>query len=199
MVYYNIEFKIYQDGDGLTAGDTTGAPAGTLKWTEDYLNNNGKGVVVKNGFMSVQLGSVNAFGNNIDWNQDTLWLSMNIAGTNTTCATFAACSPDGEMVPMKRLSSAAYALNSSQLNGLSSAQFLQLAQGVQTDASTNTSSIFVNKTSTGNLLQLQSSGNDAFTLNNSGDIIFGSSANHTISVATAAASTSGKDTNCFKW
>src|SRR5437868_6137725 len=41
--FYNIEFKIYQDGDGQSVGDTTGSPAGSLKWTEDYLNNNSKG------------------------------------------------------------------------------------------------------------------------------------------------------------
>src|SRR3954447_10234736 len=54
--FYNIEFKIYQDGDGQSAGDTTGSPAGTLKWTEDHLNNGSQGVTVKNGFLSVQLG-----------------------------------------------------------------------------------------------------------------------------------------------
>ncbi len=32
--FYNIQFKIYQDGDGQTAGNTTGSPAGSLKWTE---------------------------------------------------------------------------------------------------------------------------------------------------------------------
>src|ERR1044072_496313 len=37
--YYNIEFKIYQDGDGQSVGDSTGSPAGSLKWTEDHLNN----------------------------------------------------------------------------------------------------------------------------------------------------------------
>src|SRR5438128_1007600 len=38
--YYNVQFKIYQGGDGLTSGDTTpsGSP-GTLKWTESYFNN----------------------------------------------------------------------------------------------------------------------------------------------------------------
>jgi len=189
--YYNIEFKIYQDGDGLTVA-STGTPAGTPEWTEDWLNNNGDGVMVKNGFMSVELGSVTAFGTSIDWNQDTLYLSMNIAGINPTCATFAACTPDGEMLPMKRLSSTPYSLNSGLLGGLSSAQFLQLAQGVQTDASTNTSSIYVNKTGTGNLVTLQSGSNDSFVINNTGDINFGANANHTVSVTTAAASTAGK-------
>src|SRR5690348_1348380 len=99
--YYNIQFKIYQDGDGKSLNDSTGTPAGTLKWTESYLNVNSQGVEVKNGYMSVQLGSITPFGSSVDWNQDTLWLSMNIAGTDTVCATFATCTPDGEMLPMK--------------------------------------------------------------------------------------------------
>ena len=190
--FYNVQFKIYQDGDGLSAGNTTGSPAGSLKWTESYLNTTGQGVVVKNGFMSVQLGSINAFGTSIDWNQDTLWLSMNIASTNTTCASFSACTPDGEMVPMKRLSSATYSLNTGLLGGLASTQFLQLAQGVQTDASTNTNSIYINKTGTGNILALQSAGTDVFTINNTGNVSFGNSINHTIDVASAIESESGK-------
>lgn len=185
---YNIEFKIYQDGDGQSAGN----PSGTLKWTEDHLNNNSQGVLVKNGFMSVELGSVNAFGSNIDWNQDTLWLSINIGNTNLTCTPFSSCSPDGEMLPMKRFSSTPYSLNSGLLGGKTSAQFVQLAQGVQTDASTNTSSIFINKTGTGNLITLQSSGSDAFSINNTGDLSFGANADHSLSVSTSAADTAGR-------
>ena len=122
---YNIQFKIYQDGDGLTAGNTTGTPAGSLKWTESYLNTSTQGVSVINGFMSVQLGSITPFGTNVDWNQNTLWLSMNIGTTNGTCTPFTSCTPDGEMVPMKRLSATPYALNAGQLGGLSAAGFIQ--------------------------------------------------------------------------
>lgn len=190
--FYNIQFKIYQDGDGQTAGNTTGSPAGVLKWTESHLNNIGKGVTVKNGFMSVELGSITAFGSSIDWNQDTLWLSMNIGNTNLTCTPFTSCSPDGEMLPMKRMSSTPYSLNSGLLGGLSSAQFLQLAQGVQTDASTNTTSIFINKTSTGNFVGFQASGVDVFSITNSGDLSLGANANHTVSVTTAGAGVNGK-------
>lgn len=191
--YYNIQFKIYQDGDGLTAGNTTGSPAGSLKWTESYLNASSQGVTVKNGFLSVQLGSITAFGSSIDWNQSTLWLSMNIAGTNPSCTPFSSCSPDGEMLPMKRLSATPYALNAGKLGGLTSNDFLQVGQtSAQTDASNN-NSIYLNKTGTGNLLNLQSSGSSVFVLNNSGDITFGNNANHTISVNTAAASTAGKN------
>ena len=39
--YYNVEFKIYQDGDGQTVG-TTGTPSGTPEWTESHLNANTK-------------------------------------------------------------------------------------------------------------------------------------------------------------
>ena len=95
---YNIEFKIYEDGDGvLGAGDET------LQWTETRTG--GNKVVVKNGYFSVYLGSVTPFGTSIDWNQDTVWLSVNIGGTG-------APSYDGEMSPFIRFSSTPYALNS---------------------------------------------------------------------------------------
>ena len=90
--FYNIQFKIYQDGDGQTAGDATGSPSGSLKWTESYLNANSKGVKVINGYLSVSLGSITPFGSNIDWNQSTLWLSMNIGGTGASCTPFSSCS-----------------------------------------------------------------------------------------------------------
>lgn len=186
--YYNIEFKIYQDGTGTAAGN----PGGTLKWTESHLNSASSGVTIVNGFMSVQLGSVTPFGNSVDWNQDTLWLSMNIAGTNLTCTPFSSCNPDGEMIPMKRLSATPFAINTKRLGGLTSSQFLQLAQGVQTDASTNTSSIHINKTGSGNFVSLQGGGTDVFAINNSGDIAFGGNANHSISVGAAPASTAGR-------
>jgi hypothetical protein len=190
---YNMQFKIYQDGDGTAAGDTSGAPTGVLDWTESYLDNNSQGVTVVNGFFSVQLGSITAFANLVNWNQSTLWLSMNIGSTNTTCTPFTSCTPDGEMLPMRRLSSTPFSLNSGQLNGLTSANFVQFDQGVQTDATTATNSIYINKTGTGNILDLQSAGTDAFLVTNTGDETFGSNANHTLSVATAAAAAAGKN------
>lgn len=114
--YYNMEFTIYQDGDGQTAGN----PSGTQLWSESYVNNNAnEGVQVRNGYFSVQLGSNTAFGSSIDWNQDTLWLSMNVAGTAAACTTFgsAPCTEDGEMLPMKRFTSAPYAMNAGQVGG----------------------------------------------------------------------------------
>lgn len=143
--FYNIEFKIYQDGDGQTIGNTTGAPAGSLKWTESHLNANSRGIQVKNGFMSVQLGSVTPFAGNVDWNQSTLWLSMNIANTNGSCTPFTSCTPDGEMVPMKPLSSTPFSLNSNMLGGLNSSQFIQSTTTPQT------ANIAVQSASTGSI------------------------------------------------
>lgn len=119
--YYNIQFKLYQDGTGTAAGN----PGGTLLWTESHLNANTQGVTVRNGFMSVELGSVTAFGSSVDWNQDTIWLSMNIGDTNVSCTPFTSCGGDGEMVPMKRLSAVPYALNAMQLGGKSAGDFIQ--------------------------------------------------------------------------
>lgn len=187
--YYNIQFKIYQDGAGTTAGNT----GGTLKWTETYINNGGSNAVeVRNGYFSINLGSVNPFGSNVDWNQDTLWLSMNIAGSSTSCTSFGSspCTADGEMLPMKRITSTPYSLNSGQLGGKTASQFTQLGQGVQTDTTSN-SSIFINKTSSGNLLQLQNMTTDVFTIANTGDVIFGNSGNHSLSVGTSPTSTAG--------
>ncbi len=129
--YYNIQFKIYQDGDGKTAGN----PSGSLKWTETYINNGGNnGVFVKNGYLSVDLGSQNPFGTSIDWNQDTLWLSMNVAGSSTVCTNFgtAPCLADGEMLPMKRLTASPYALNSAKLGGKTANDFIQNGTSQQT-------------------------------------------------------------------
>jgi hypothetical protein len=190
--YYNIQFKIYQNGSGNIAGN----PDGTLKWTESYVNNGSAtgAVEVKNGFMSVNLGSLNPFGSSVDWNQDTLWLSMNIAGSSASCTTFGTgtCTADGEMLPMKRMTATPYALNAGAVNGKTADNFIQMAQGVQTDASVNTSSIFINKTSTGNLLQLQNTATDVFTINNDGNLQFGNNADHSLSVATSAASGVGR-------
>jgi len=108
---YNMRFKIYQDGTGCVS--TGSSPCGgTLMWTETRENVASQGVTVKNGYFSLALGSVNAFGSSIDWNQDTLWLSTDIGGTSTG----AGPTYDGEMLPFKRLSSAPYALQAQNAN-----------------------------------------------------------------------------------
>lgn len=128
--YYNIQFKIYEGGTGTAAGN----PNGDYVWTETYINNGGNNAVhVKNGYFSVDLGSKNAFGNQVDWNDDTLWLSMNIAGSSSVCTTFgtAPCLADGEMLPMKRLTTSPYAMNAGKLEGKSASDFLQIGTAQQ--------------------------------------------------------------------
>ena len=76
-------------------------------------------------------GTGNAQTNTIvDFNQDTLWLSVNIGNVGAN-ATFATSAGDGEMVPMRRLASSVYALNAGKLGGLSSAGFIQNASAAQ--------------------------------------------------------------------
>ncbi len=189
--YYNIQFKIYQDGTGQSANN----PGGTLKWTETYVNSgSNQGVPVKNGYFAVTLGSKTAFGTDVDWNQDTLWLSMNIAGSAADCLTFGTgtCAADGEMLPMKQMTAVAQAINSAQLGGKTAENFVQLAQGVQEDTSVNTPSIFINKVGSGDLLRLQNTGSDVLTINQSGNITMGSAFDHTIEIAQADANQSGK-------
>ncbi|MGH7197009.1 MAG: hypothetical protein ACREGJ_04595 [Candidatus Saccharimonadales bacterium] len=157
---YNIEFKIYQDGTGCEA---SGIPpcSGTLKWTETRISTDR--VTVTNGYFSAQLGSVTAFGSSVDWNQDTLWLSINVGGTSGTP------SWDGEMTPFRRLGATPYALNAKQLGGLDWSKFVQVApSAVQTDGTT-LSTLFLNKTgASGNILQLQKNGSDVMVLTNGG-------------------------------
>ncbi|MGH9637521.1 MAG: hypothetical protein ACRD72_22025, partial [Candidatus Angelobacter sp.] len=86
---YNIDFKLY------TADSTTGSVgtcSGACVWEETRKNSNSQGVPVINGYFSVNLGSVTAFGSTINWDQQ-LWLTMNIGGTTV------GASPtwDGEM------------------------------------------------------------------------------------------------------
>ncbi|MBP7760166.1 hypothetical protein KA093_00010 [Candidatus Saccharibacteria bacterium] len=162
--YYNLQFKIYQDGAGTAAGN----PGGTLKWTEDWTNAGGHGVQVINGFISVQLGSVTPFGSSVDWNQDTLWLSMNVGNTNVSCTPFSSCGGDGEMVPMKRLSSTPYALNAGMLGGLTSSGFIQSTTtpqtaniAVQSAAAGNVGAVIqAASAQSANLLELRDSSNN---------------------------------------
>lgn len=119
---YNVEFKIY-DGGTSTGG-------GTLKWTEDRLIGGTGGVVVTSGTFTVNLGSANAFGGSVDWNSDTLWLSLQVGNTSscTITTTFTAdCAGDGEMTPYIRLTAVPYAFNALQLGGVAASGYGQLA------------------------------------------------------------------------
>lgn len=172
--HYNVSFRIYNQANG-----------GTPLWTETYSDTNGPSdgqdnrVSVSGGYLSVKLGSLVAFGSSINWDDD-LWMTMNIGGTSQ----IASPDWDGEMSPRIQLAAVPYAISAGSVGGKTADDLLQLGQGTQTDASDN-SSISINKTGTGNLMHLQSSGNDAFILDGNGNITLGGITDKTISIGTA--------------
>jgi hypothetical protein len=136
---YNLQFKIYQDGTGCVSSGSSPC-GGTLKWTEEWLNNNSQGVTVTNGYFSVMLGAGSdsgALDTAVDFNQSSLWLSVNIGNTNLTCTPFSSCSGDGEMLPFTRFGAAPYALNSLAVGGIQASSLAQLG-ATQTFTGTNT-------------------------------------------------------------
>ncbi|HKX73574.1 MAG TPA: hypothetical protein VJM32_06145 [Candidatus Saccharimonadales bacterium] len=178
---YNMEFKIYQDGTGCVASGSSPC-GGTLKWTETRTTTNR--VTLRNGYFSVQLGEVTAFGSSVDWNQATLWLSVNVGGTAVSPAW------DGEMLPFRRLAASPYALNAAKVGGLDITKLVQLGPtAVQVDSG-NLSSININKTGTGNILELERSGADVFLVSNTGGVTSQNSTDSTsaFKVVTSAAS-----------
>jgi hypothetical protein len=146
--HYNIQFNIYEGGTGTAAGN----PDGTLAWTETYINNGSNGgVFVKNGVMSVNLGSLTPFGSSVDWDSDTLWLSMNVAGSSASCTTFGSgsCVADGEMLPMKRITAVPFALNAENANtlgGMAASDFVQNSLNPQAGVSFNITGIGIAST-----------------------------------------------------
>ncbi len=99
---YNIEFKLYNVSSG-----------GTALWTETRQNSATQGVTVRNGYVTVNLGSITSFPGTINWDQD-LYLTMNIGGTST------GGSPtyDGEMNPRLKLTAVPYAFSAGKLSQL---------------------------------------------------------------------------------
>jgi hypothetical protein len=135
---YNVEFKIYTGG--------TSGGGGVQQWSEDYLVGGTGGVTVTNGIFSVNLGAANSFGNNVNWNSDTLWLSLQVGNTSacSLTTTFQAnCGGDGEMTPYIRLTAVPYAFNALQLGGIAATGYAQLA-GTNTWSASNTFSGSVN-------------------------------------------------------
>lgn len=189
--YYNMQFKIYQGGTGTAAGN----PGGELKWTETRTNNGtNAGVQVKSGFFSVTLGSTTPFGSSIDWDSPTLWLSMNIAGSDAGCSSFGAgaCTADGEMLPMKQMTATPYAINAGHLGGISADGFIRNTGTVQ-DGSIDLSGHVQATTLQGNtsiitpLIDATASGNLAIGTVNADTITIGSvdsEAQQTINIGT---------------
>jgi hypothetical protein len=93
---YNIQFNLYTVSSG-----------GSTQWTESYLNNASQGVTLKNGYFSVNLGSITSFPATIQWDQEQ-WLGMTVRGTGS--CVFGSCTPtDAEMTPRFKLTAVPYA------------------------------------------------------------------------------------------
>lgn len=148
---YDFDFILYDD-----------PTAGTNRWQEGWTTSTSQ-ITVTNGVFQANLGTYTALPNFNTY--PNLYLAIRFNND-----------ANGYMTPRVRLTSTPYALNADNLGGLSSGNFVQLAQGVQTDSSTANPSIYLNKTNatgTPNILQLQKSGSDVLVVNNSGDLIVG--------------------------
>ncbi len=106
---YHVEFKLHDHA--TNAAGAQGACSGSCLWRETRTT--GNLVTVKNGYFSVNLGSVTSFPN-LNWDQD-MWLSMNIGGTSGPTW-------DGEMTPRIKLTSVPYAFRSGGITSYNGTQ-----------------------------------------------------------------------------
>ena len=161
---YNIEFNLYTVPSG-------GSPV----WTEDRLVTNGEGVDIQNGYFSVYLGELDAFGS-IDWDQEH-WLGMTVRGTSS-CA-WGACTPtDAEMTPRFKLTAVPYAFRAGAVvdsagNAFTGDDLVQIAPSSIQSVNAANSALRLNQTGSGALIQLQGDGVDVFTLDKTGQAVFG--------------------------
>lgn len=126
---YNMEFKIYQDGNDQGTGST-------LKWTEDWrVGHTEGGIALTSGTFQVNLGAgadSAALDSAVNWNQSVLWLSIQI-GNSTTCTISTSfqvdCGGDTEMKPYISLTAVPQAFNAENLGGLSYSSYVQLSPG----------------------------------------------------------------------
>jgi hypothetical protein len=103
---YNMQFNLYTVSSG-----------GSTQWTDTRLVSATQGIVLKNGYFSVNLGDTSvggtAFPSTINWDQEQ-WLGMTVRGS-TSCV-FGSCVPtDGEMTPRFKLTAVPYAFSAGQL------------------------------------------------------------------------------------
>jgi hypothetical protein len=133
-----IDFSIYTVSSG-----------GTAVWTES------KSITTTDGIFRTSLGDTTSLPGSIDFNGDSLYLGIKVGA-------------DAEMTPRIRFTASPYAFNSDELDGLDSSSFVQLAQGLQTDASNAQPSIGINKTGSAGILQLQDAGADVLTISGTG-------------------------------
>jgi hypothetical protein len=114
---YNMQFNLYTVSSG-----------GSTQWTDTRLVSATQGIVLKNGYFSVNLGDTSvggtAFPSTINWDQEQ-WLGMTVRGS-TSCV-FGSCVPtDGEMTPRFKLTAVPYAFSAGQLQTSSGANTLKV-------------------------------------------------------------------------
>jgi hypothetical protein len=153
---YSFNFVLFDDPTAGTESDGV----------HDKWHELSKSVAVTNGVFQTELGSATTLP---DFSQfSALYLGVKF---NSDSA--------GYMTPRIHLDSAPYAKysdNSAALGGLAATNFVQLAQGLQTDSSTTNASIAINKTNasgTPDILLLQKSGQNVLEVNNSGTVLLG--------------------------
>lgn len=149
---YTFRFRLYNHATNDAANSCS---ANSCIWEES------KSLTVTSGVFQTELGDVTALP---DFNANpTLYLGIVF---NNDAA--------GEMSPRVHMTSVPYALNSDALGGLTAGNFVQLAQGLQTDSSTSQASIAINKTNvsgTPDIVQLQKDGSAVFSVSNSGAVL----------------------------
>lgn len=160
---YSIRFRLYTDQSADSAGPCDPLTT-TCRWEETQT------VGLADGNFQVRLGALTPLVGAVDFTTQDLYLGIKI-------------SSDAEMNPRVEFSSSPYAFNASALDGLASNNFVQLANGVQTDAS-STPTIALNKTGTGAIIDLQANGNSVFSISASGDLRSGNSSGGTVLFST---------------
>ena len=189
---YSFIFRIYNTSSPTMT--TTCTSTATCLWQETQGS-----VSVTNGIFQVELGSVcaltsascnNTAGGPINYSStSSLYLTLQFNGDTSG-------SNGGYMSPLMHITSVPFAFqadNSATLGGLAAGNFVQLAQGLQTDSSTTNASIAINKTGgTANVVTLQRGGTSVFVLDTNGALSLTPNGNN---VGTVVRQTSGTATS----
>ncbi|HVU59976.1 MAG TPA: hypothetical protein VHC98_04020 [Candidatus Saccharimonadales bacterium] len=106
---YNVTFHLFTASSSSGSTDTGCGTDSACEWTEAYTYSSGPGssdarIRVANGYLTVNLGSLTAFGTSVDWTSQQ-WLTMDIGGT----AGSGTITWDGQMSPRILLTSTPYA------------------------------------------------------------------------------------------
>ncbi len=167
----NFQARLFNSGGNIVSDGTDSiqfnlynvSSGGTTQWTETQ-----GAVSVRNGYFSVQLGSITPFPSTIDWSQEQ-WLTMNV-------------NSDGEMTPRLKLTAVPYAFRAGQADSLTNgsgvlnaSDILQKAPVSIQSLNSSTAGLRLNQIGSGGLLQLQGDGSDVFAVDKLGAATLGSS------------------------